>query len=177
MSKLIDTFLEVLFSVLVLLQKGNLVTKISLTLGTSLLIALPIWVSDVVNNHIVTSPSFLSILVILLISDLFLGAWKHYKAHTFDFTELFKGLGIKVGVSILAMVLFNSLTSIHEMQSLGSIKDMITLTGKVANFVYIGGSAFNNMYYITNGKFPPVSWMERFKRFETTLDVKELLKK
>ena len=158
----------------VVTNKLSLKFKLGHILLTSFLLSPLAWFSDLLKNHVILSQSFVKVLVILLFVDMVAGMMKHWKLHTFDWGELFKGLVVKVAISFMGMAVFNALASMEEFGAYPSLRDYVILVGKLCNFLYVGGSAFNNMYIVTDGKFPPAVWMKRFKKFSTTLDLKDL---
>lgn len=101
--------------------------------------------------------------------DIVLGIWKHLKNKTFDFSLLIWGALTKLFVSIMAMILFNALASAEGIGETG-LRLYVLLIGKLLVLIYINGSAWYNMYFITKGKFPPVAWMKKMKGFNESLD-------
>ena len=158
------------------MEYGAIKYKIGAIFLTSLLVSPLAWFSEFIRDNIIFSPKFAVGLVILLLADLLAGVIKHLKLHTFDWAELFKGVSVKIAITIMGMAVFKSLANFEEFDSLPSIRDYIILVGKIGNFLYIGGSAFNNMYIVTGGKFPPMAWMQRMKKFSNDLNVSSLVK-
>ena len=159
-----------------MLENGNALIKLEVTLGMTFIFAPMCWLIEklialfgIYESVIYKDTEFMAILVLCLISDMILGVWKHWKLCTFDFKELYTGVATKTAVSFLGMVIFNAFASI--MNVIPELYIGFMLIGKVANLVYVGGSALNSMYVITGGKFPPVAFMDRLKKFNTTLDV------
>lgn len=148
--------------------------KLGSLMLTSFILAPFVWISDVLTNHVFLSAEFVKILVLALVIDVVTGAMKHLKLKTFDWRELFTGFTVKVAISFMGMAMFNSFASMEDFNSTPAFRDYFILIGKLCNFLYVGGSAFNNMFIVTNGKFPPVSWMSRMKKFNDTLSVSDL---
>jgi hypothetical protein len=122
---------------------------------------------------IIENKTFIVLLFSAFVADVILGMWAHLKKKDFSWTELFTKALTKIGVSLLAMILFNAIAGVEGVGESG-IKVYILLVGKLMNLFYITGSAFNNMFYITDKKFPPIAWMKRMKEFNTTLDTSKL---
>lgn len=53
------------------------------------------------------------------------------------------------------------------------VTDYFAVVSRLMVFVYPAGSALMNVAILTDGAFPPVAWMERIKRFNSELDVKQ----
>jgi hypothetical protein len=120
--------------------------------------------------------TFIVLLFSAFIVDVLCGMWKHLKCKDFSFRELLTKALTKIGITFMAMVLFNAMAGIEGVGESG-VKVYLLLVGKLMNLFYISGSAFNNMYYITGGKFPPIAWMDKMKEFDKTLDIEKLKSK
>lgn len=132
------------------------------------------WLLSLLNTSLLADIAFAQSLIILLFVDLITGVWKHLKLHDFCFRRMYTGFITKFVISMLGMTAFNILGGVRELQDMDGLRGYIILVGKLINIFYVGGSAFNNMFVITGGKFPPVGWMERMKKFQTSLDIKDL---
>ena len=102
---------------------------------------------------------------------------KWYMRYKFDFKKMVVGLMEKVAISGFGMVLFNGIATIKELAMHPDLQSYLLIVGKLAIFIYVGGSAFNNMFFITGGKFPPVGWMNRMDSFEKTGNLDDLFEK
>lgn len=158
------------------LEYGDMLTKVKATVTLTLLFNPLIWLLSKVNEYVIPDKKFIEILFILFMADLTTGMWKHWKEHNFSFKELYTHLLQKVFVSIVGMTLFNTLAQLDSGGDAKVIVDYFKLVGKVFNALYVGGSAFSNLYIITGGKFPPVGFMKRLKKFNESADVTDLTK-
>jgi hypothetical protein len=132
-----------------------------------------VYLSEYYKGIILENKSFLALFLMAYVSDVLMGIWAHLKKKDFSFTELFtKGL-TKIAVSFVAMTLFNAIAGVEGVDNTG-LKVYLLLVGKLMNLFYLAGSAFNNMYYVTDKRFPPLAWMKKIKEFNKNLDVKEL---
>ena len=131
------------------------------------------YVLDYYTGIIHENRNFIVLILSAFIIDVVFGMWKHLKLHTFSFSELLTKALTKIAVVVMAMVLFNAMAGVEGVGETG-IKVYLLLIGKLMVMVYLSGSAFNNMYIITNGTFPPYSWMKRMKNFNESLDVNNL---
>lgn len=131
------------------------------------------YLSDYYRAILLENKSFFALFLLAFVSDVGMGVWAHIKKKDFDFSELFiKGL-TKIAVSFVAFVLFNSIAGIEGVNDTG-LKVYFLLVGKLMNIFYFAGSAFNNMFYITDKRFPPLAWMKKVKEFNKSLDPKSL---
>ena len=121
-----------------------------------------------VRVWILQEVQFIGLLFVAIVIDLFFGVWKHWKQHTFSFKEMLTGFLTKTVVCYLAMILFMSFSSFEgsETFNLGSY---FLIVGRFLIFLYPAGSAMTNMNFVTDGKFPPLRFMKRLKRFEKEL--------
>ena len=105
---------------------------------------------------------FFVLLTLALLIDLFIGMVKYIKLKKFCFKDLVTGLIVKVMVSYGGIILFLSFAVLEE----GWASEWFTLVARFTVLLYPAGSAFANMYVITNGRFPPISFMKKLKSFE-----------
>lgn len=165
---------ETILTFMVLLEKGTVSVKVTISLCFSLLIAPIAWLIEHFQTTFFPDINYVFILSVAIAVDLFTGMWKHRKLHDFDFKDLYQGLLTKIAVSFCGAILFGGVTSISDFQNHPDIKSYLLLIGKIANFLYVAGSAWNNLFIITNGKFPPVGWMRRMKSFNENISLNDL---
>lgn len=177
-KKMWDKFSKAAILPFAAMYQGGIAVKIEISALLALALTPFIWVMDkIAKLYGAYEPifnrdsEFLKILVLFLFFDLVLGMWKHWVQKTFDWTKMYKGLMTKIAISLIGMFLFNAFASIPELINFSEISVWIALTGKVMNIVYVGGSAFNNMFVLSGGKFPPVAFMQRFEKFNKTLSL------
>jgi hypothetical protein len=104
------------------------------------------------------------ILIILLIVNTISGMVKHFMKRTFSWKDLAVKLMLKTLVCLIGIALFNTMNTIADGSSLA--KSLFEISSQSVLFLYIGGDTFTNLHYISGGKFPPASFMNRFKNFE-----------
>lgn len=159
-----------ILNILSVLEYGTLKIKLLYSVVLAGLISPIPFLIDSLKSYFMLDVAFTKLICWLLIFDLGFGIWKHLKLKDFCWKQMMYGLLIKIAVSYLALMIFNGFGTIEGISHL-DIKIYILLIGKLANFFYIAGSIFNNMYIITSGKFPPIGWMKRMKKFNETLDL------
>lgn len=121
---------------------------------------------DPLRQLIADELSFFSILTMALIIDLIIGAIKYWKLSQFSFKKLLLGLMIKVIVSYGGMMLFLSFKSLDP----GIAAEWFALVAKFTVLLYPAGSAFTNMYTVTDGKFPPLGFMKKLQTYGDSTD-------
>lgn len=113
------------------------------------------------------------VMIGLLLADLFLGAWKHWKLSTFSFGEMFKGFLTKAVLVVVFYLIKEALIQILSDAELDSVYVKVPLN--LIIFIYLGGNALVNMGIISNGKIPPAILLKRMAKFNTTLNVDDLI--
>jgi phage-related holin len=156
------------------LEYGTWFDKIQASITLTLLSSPVIWVLSALGTYVFPDRKFIGVLFVLFMADIATGIVKHWMAHTFSFKELYTHLLLKLFVTIVGMALFNTLALVDSGDDAKVIVDYFKLAGKVFNAFYVGGSAFSNLFIITGGKFPPVGFMKRTKKFNDTGNIADL---
>lgn len=156
------------------LMEGNILAKLTGAVMLSVPTSIIGWLLSLIQVNVLTDMRFVEALVILLFIDLVTGVWKHLLQRDFCWRRLYTGFLQKMVISFLGMTVFNVLGNLQELSEMDGLRAYLILCGKLVNIFYVGGSAFNNMFIITGGKFPPVGWMERMKNFNRTADISQL---
>lgn len=104
---------------------------------------------------------------VAILIDLFTGVFKHIR--NFSWGSLGKGLLIKVGMAVMAGILFEALP--FFLQEGNVVSDSLLVVTRLSVFMYPAGSAWMNMATITGGKFPPIGWINKLKYFNENLDL------
>lgn len=169
--------MKYILSLILLLEYGNKKSQIISAVMLGIMTSPFAWMVQKFNYYILVDKDFACIVLLSIIIDFLSGILKHWKLHDFDFKELAMGLLIKTFVAYMGMVLFSNLTLIQEVKDIEWLADKVKLVGKLSVLFYLSGSAFNNLYIISGGKYPPMSWMKRMKGFEKSLDISDLFDK
>lgn len=106
--------------------------------------------------------NFFSVLTMAILIDLIIGALKYLKLHSFSFRNMLLGLIVKIAVGFGGMLLFVSFSTLED----GNVSDWFLTVAKFTILLYPAGSAFSNMFILTNGKFPPIGFMRRLESFD-----------
>ena len=168
---------EIALKTLALLEQGSIAVKLTTAFILSILTSPMVYVFNRIKPFIIPETDFVVVITVAIIVDWITGMMKWWLRKKFDFRKMIIGLLEKVAISFFSMILFNGLGAITELQQHPDLRSYLVLVGKLAIFFYVTGSAFNNMYFITGGKFPPVGWMNRMKNFEQTADIDSFTEK
>ena len=152
---------------------GDLPTKFLSALKLSLIASPFILIWDKLVKWGVPNQDYILIVLGAILVDWFFGIWKHLKKRTFSFKQNAFGLIIKVALTTGAAFLFEGLGSIVK-DSADIIVVSLTTVTRVIVFLYPAVSAWQNIYVVSDERFPPKAWMDRINRFNENLNVKEL---
>ena len=152
---------------------GDLPTKFSSALRLSLIASPFILIWYKIVKWGVSNQDYILIVLGAILLDWFFGIWKHLKKRTFSFKQNAFGLIIKVALTTGAAFLFEGLNSIVK-DSADIIVVSLTAVTRVIVFLYPAVSAWQNIYIVSDERFPPKAWMDRINKFNENLNVKEL---
>lgn len=151
--------------------------KLVVSMMFSLLWSPVVFFSDLLRNYLVPDEHLLKTVIALCFLDSVIGAAKSIKQKRFNWLILMIGLMTKLMVSYIATVILKLMTNHEEMTSSTDFEMYFILVGKLMIMMYPSISAFNNLHYLTSGKFPPLWYMERYDSFNKTGKLDELLGK
>ena len=152
---------------------GDLPTKFLSALKLSLIAYPFIIIWDKLVKWGVPNQDYILIVLGAILVDWFFGIWKHLKKRTFSFKQNAFGLVIKIALTTGAAFLFEGLGTIVK-DSADIIVLSLTTVTRVIVFLYPAVSAWQNIYIVSDERFPPKAWMERINKFNENLNVKEL---
>lgn len=133
---------------------------------------------DRVLDHLVPDIDVMIILAIAIGIDFASGIlrwWKKDDHH--DPLEVAKDVLMKIFIVWAGITLFDGMSDLKSMKAHPDIQSYFSLLGELTVLIYIAISAFGNLHYLSKGKFPPAGIMGKFKTFEKTGNVSELLDK
>lgn len=167
-------YLKQLVSALVLLHIGkSFAIKISSSLKLALLISPIAFSFEKLAKWTIQNEEYILAVLVAIIIDHASGSIKHaFFDKDFSFKENIFGLLLKVFVVVSGALLFEGINIIIEKQNI--ITDYLNIVAHLMVFLYPAGSAFANCSVITNGKFPPKSWLDRLNAFQQNLNPKDL---
>ena len=152
---------------------GDLSAKFSGALKISLIISPFLFVWDKIVKWGIPNQDYILIVLMAILLDWFFGIWKHLKKRTFSFKHNALGLIIKIALTTGAAFLFEGLGTIVK-DSADIIVVSLTTVTRVIVFLYPAVSAWQNIYIVSDERFPPKAWMDRINKFNENLNVKEL---
>ena len=152
---------------------GDLPTKFLSALKLSIIAYPFILIWDKLVKWGVPNQDYILIVLGAILVDWFFGIWKHLKKRTFSFKHNAFGLIIKIALTAGAAFLFEGLGNIVK-DSADIIVVSLTTVTRVIVFLYPAVSAWQNIYIVSDERFPPKAWMDRINKFNENLNVKEL---
>ena len=152
---------------------GDLPTKFSSALKLSLITSPFILIWDKIVKWGITNQDYILIVLMAILLDWFFGIWKHLEKRTFSFKKNALGLILKIALTVGTGMLFEGLNSIVK-DSADIIVVSLTTVTRVIVFLYPAVSAWENIYIVSDERFPPKAWMDRINKFNENLNVKEL---
>lgn len=120
---------------------------------------------------------FFQTVIFLCLADAGMGILKSIKLRRFSMLLLVVGLATKLGVSYVVVQIFQAFSSPQEFINSPDARNYFVLTWKLLVMFYPALSAFNNIFYVSNKKFPPLWWMMRMQNFNKDGDIEKLIGK
>jgi len=119
--------------------------------------------------------SVITIIALAIIIDHLLGCWVHaFYKRDFCWKKNILGLITKCGVTVAGFLIFEMLN--HLLKDADFLISYFKITTNVIVFLYPATSAFVNLSIITNGAFPPVGWIKKIKKFQSSTNLTEFAK-
>jgi len=134
-----------------------------------------IYISDFIKDFLIPEKYFFQTVIFLCFADALMGIAKSFKLGRFNVLLLLIGLATKLGVSYVVVQVFQALSSPPELVGSPDVRNYFILTWKLLVMTYPAISAFNNIFYLTGGKFPPVWWMKNQAEYQKTGNLKKIL--
>lgn len=152
---------------------GDIYTKLLAATKISIAVSPFIIVWDKLMKWGITNQDYILVVVAAILLDWFFGVWKHLEKKTFSLKKNAGGLVLKLALCVGAGMLFEGLNSIVK-DSADIIVLSLTIVTRVIVFLYPAVSAWQNIYIVSDERFPPKAWMDRVNKFNENLNVKEL---
>lgn len=153
--------------------KFKAITKIGVLLSPILLLLEQI--KGQLTEWSIGNSKYIQLVLLAIVVDHVLGTIKHlFFTKDFKFGKNLKGIVTKVGLTIACGFLFEGLNHLITEQSI--VKNYMVITTRAIVFLYPAGSAFSSSSIISGGKFPPIGWMDKLKRFQSNLDTDDFKK-
>jgi len=136
-----------------------------------------VYIFDFVRDFLIPEKYFFQTVIFLCLADVGMGILKSIKLRRFSMLVLVVGLATKLGVSYIAIQIFQAFSSPQEFINSPDARNYFVLTWKLLIMTYPALSAFNNIFYVSNKKFPPLWWMMRMQNFNKDGDIEKLIGK
>lgn len=136
-----------------------------------------VYIFDFVIDFLIPEKYFFQTVIFLCLADAGMGILKSIKLRRFSMLLLVVGLATKLGVSYVVVQIFQALSSPQEFINSPDARNYFVLTWKLLVMFYPALSAFNNIFYVSNKKFPPLWWMMRMQNFNKDGDIEKLIGK
>jgi len=146
--------------------------KIAMLLAVSSIGAVIAKIFQPLADFLFEESGFFFLLFIAIMVNMAVGVYKHWKARELDFKEFYLGTLQVVFVCGAGFALFMAIATLEGIHKT-DIGEWFMLLGRVTVILYPAGSAFKNLHYITDGRFPPIGFMNRLKKFEKTGEIKQ----
>lgn len=160
---------------LILIHKGSIVAKFKSTLFISLM-ASPFGFVELFSEWISENGGYLFFVLLAIAIDHLMGSAVHlFIKKDFSIKKNIVGLVLKIFLVFSVGILFEGFQYIYKEDNL--MTEYLTLITRLMVFLYPAGSAFMNCAILTNGKFPPIGWINKISKFNETLDVDVINKK
>lgn len=171
-SMIINYLIESLNS-LKLIHVGTVVVKIKASIKLGVLISPIALIWEKLSKWGLDNSEYITFVLIAIAVDHILGTFKYLSLKQFSLKKNIVGLMTKIGLVVACGLLFEGLNVILTHETL--IKDYLTITTRLIVFLYPAGSAFGNSTFLSGGKFPPQSWLDKLKSFQNNTNPKDLL--
>ena len=136
-----------------------------------------VYIFDFVRDFLIPEKYFFQTVIFLCLADAGMGILKSIKLRRFSMLVLVVGLATKLGASYVVVQIFQALSSPQEFINSPDARNYFVLTWKLLVMFYPALSAFNNIFYVSNKKFPPLWWMMRMQNFNKDGDIEKLIGK
>lgn len=136
-----------------------------------------VYIFDFVRDFLIPEKYFFQTVIFLCLADVGMGILKSIKLRRFSMLLLVVGLATKLGASYVVVQIFQALSSPQEFINSPDARNYFVLTWKLLVMFYPALSAFNNIFYVSNKKFPPLWWMMRMQNFNKDGDIEKLIGK
>lgn len=173
---LISSFIKFLWANLVIIHKGTAIAKFKSTLILAIVASAPVGLLETLTHWLSENGAYIFFVLVAITIDHILGSAVHlWLKKDFSFKKNITGVFTKLALVFSVGVLFEGFQFIYAQDNF--ITDYLSIITRLMVFLYPAGSAFMNCALLTNGKFPPVAFMQKITKFNQNLDLTEFKKK
>jgi hypothetical protein len=153
-----------------LAANGKIITNLYVT---SIMVSAPLTIFPDVSRWIVVNQDYITIVLGTVVASHVLGSIVHaFIKRDFTIQKNIVGLILKLSVVTIVGLLFEGFTHITIDNEF--LYTYIQMTLRLLTLFYPLRSALLNANIITKGAFPPTSLIQRFEKFNESLDVKDI---
>lgn len=182
-SMILNYLISVLTALKIMIHAGTYFAKIKSTIKLGFLISPLVVMTEKaialiigsVEKWTIDNSDYIGVVLVAIAIDHILGTIKHLKIKDFTVKKNLVGLMTKIGLVVACGFLFEGLNIIIHKETF--VKDYLTIVTRLIVFLYPAGSAFGNSTFLSNGKFPPQSWLDKLKHFQKNLNPSEFSSK
>ncbi|QLE02873.1 hypothetical protein HX109_15340 [Galbibacter sp. BG1] len=168
--------LKFLYHNLLIIHQGSIIGKVKATLYISLIGSPLAFIVDKITHWYSLNFGYVSFVIIAILFDHFLGTWVHaWIKRDFSMKKNIQGLFIKSAMILFVGVLVEGFKHILGKDNI--LTDYFSMISRLMVFVYPAGSALMNCAIITNGAFPPTSWIKKITRFNKDMRLEHFKEK
>jgi hypothetical protein len=165
-------FLNFILKNLVAIHKGSIELKVKSTLAISLASFPFAVIADAVSQWFHLNIAYILFVFGAVIIDHLLGSYVHaFIKRDFNIKKNIQGFMVKV--SLIVSVFFLGRGIVHILGDDNIMAHYFNTMMRLMVFIYPAGSALMNCSLLTGGKFPPIGFLEKLKRFNENLNIKE----
>lgn len=176
LKELTAQLLTTIIKKLILIHTGSYFIKIKAVFELSLITGVFATLFDYISNWTIDNQLYIFFVFSAIVIDHLLGSIKHaFLLRDFTFKKNIAGLAIKIALAVSIGFLFEGVN--HLFSSDNFLKTYIEIVLRLMVFLYPAGSAFMNSAAITNGKFPPIGWINKLNAFNKDLDLNRFREK
>lgn len=159
---------------LLIIQTGTILMKLKATLKLAILFSPAFSFWKFLREFLLHDIEFMTLIALAIIIDHIIGSWMWFKLRKFSLKRNLTGLLTKMGLCVAGFLLFEGFNVILTPESF--VGNYFKIVTNLSLFLYPAGSAFMNMNVITRGKFPPIGWIEKIKKYNEDLDISKFQK-
>lgn len=161
---------------LLLIHQGTIVSKINATVKLSIFLSPWLYVVSSISNWWMLNYGYVTFVFTAIMIDHVLGTWVHAFVKR-DFSMKKNIFGFFTKVTLVVFVGFLAEGVAHIISDGNFIANYFSIVAKLMVFIYPAGSALMNSAIITDGKFPPIGFMNKIKKFNRDLDLSQFKEK
>lgn len=170
MSQILIPMLNFFLKNLVVIHKGSIASKIKSTFLISFSLSPFPFLVEKLTNWYMANYGYVAFVLIAILFDHFLGSWVHaFIKRDFEMKKNIQGLFIKCAMVLVVGILGEGFQ--HILGTANFLTDYFNLMTRLMVFVYPAGSSLMNCAIITNGRFPPTSWISKITHFNSDMDL------